>query len=92
MKATKDLKEIKIPKHTEVPISLADHWVDPSVAPSHKNAEDQAEIHQYLLLADQRAVRTMQRLTPQLIYSLLLVAHLGLLIGSAIGARKSGWD
>lgn len=52
MKATKDLKEIQIPRHTEVPISLADHWVDPRVAPPHEDAEDQAEIHQWLLLAD----------------------------------------
>lgn len=69
MKATKDLQEIQILRHTEVPISLADHWVDQRVAPPHEDAEDQAEIHQWLLLADQRAMRTMQRLTPQLICS-----------------------
>lgn len=40
MKATKDLKEIKIPRHAEVPISLADNWVDQRVAPSHEDAED----------------------------------------------------
>lgn len=47
MKATKDLKEIQIPR-----LSLADHWVDQRVAPPHEDAEDQAEIHQWSLLAD----------------------------------------
>lgn len=40
MKATKDLKEIKIPRHAEGPILLTDNWIDQKVAPSHGDAKD----------------------------------------------------
>lgn len=60
MKAIKDLKEIKIPRHAEVPISFADNWVDQRVAQSREDAEDQSEIHQRLLSADLRAERAVQ--------------------------------
>lgn len=46
MKFTKDLREIKTPRWTGVPFSLADSWVDQRVDPSWKDAEEQSEIHQ----------------------------------------------
>jgi hypothetical protein len=46
MKATEHLKEIKILRHTDILLSLANNWADQRVAPSHEDAEDQSEIHQ----------------------------------------------